>query len=518
MASYKQLEELKTTYIDYIYRCNASFGMFSNWWYLPSSSRERIGTFVQDEYVNQIGSKIKIKASVGSFQDFLRKFPAIKSILSLLRDNLILLKIIFRKKPDLNRKVDILFVHPIHDLPIRKQNGSIWNHYFGELPETYLDLGLEVEIAGVNDPGVFGKDIIFQERGYRISNSLSFLKISDLVEANLQSIKHFLLGLRFPRPKNEREKLLHKLIQKESKSKLYNVFWGNIYKLAFANIISKLNPDFIFHTYENNWWERSLNQAHLSKKNTTKKCIGFIHCSILESHMKYTLVQDEWRLKPSPDALLVTGKNILSVLSERGGYDFKNILVGYDLRGPNLYSIQKRNLGQIKQILVLLEGLDTMPDLLLLVLESLPLDMYQLKVRCHPVFPIEKPEFHKIRNHELYSKLTVTRGTSLEDDLNEADLVVYKGSTSALYAAYKGIPLLRFQDDWWASDDPLIGCNILKKTFSNSVELLEGIEQFKLMKEEVFSEEQKKMQAYVFDYMNPYKDSELNHLASKLIS
>jgi hypothetical protein len=236
--------------------------------------------------------------------------------------------------------------------------------------------------------------------------------------------------------------------------------------------------------------------------------------------MKYTLVQDEWRLKPSPDVLLVTGKNILNVLSERGGYDFNNIIVGCDLRGPNLYNISNANKFKvdIKNILVLLEGLDTMPDLLLLVMESLPLDIYQLKVRCHPVFPIEKPEFNKIRNHELYPKLTVTRGTTLEDDLKEADLVVYKGSTSALYAAYKGIPLLRYQDEWWASDDPLIGCSSLKKIFSNSEELLNGIEEFQLMKEEVFSEEQKKMQAYVFDYMNPYKDSELNLLASKLIS
>jgi len=485
---------------------------------LPSSSRERIGSFVQDEYVSRLLGKNVDTISANGYRFFLQKFPTIKSILSLIRDNLLLIKILLRKKPTLHRKVDILFIHPIHDLPIRKKNGSIWNHYFGELPEGYLKLGLNVEISGVNDPGVYNKDIIFQEREYRISNSLSYLKWRDLCVVNWQFIKHFLFGLKFPIANNERESILYKLIQRESKTKLYNIFWGNVYKQAFANIINQLNPNYVFHTYENNWWERSLHVALLRSRNSVKNCIGFIHCSILESHMKYTLIQDEWKLKPSPDELLVTGKNIMGVLETRGGYDFDKIRVGYDLRGPNLYSIQKRKVSQIRKLLVLLEGLDTMPDLLALVLESIPLDTYQLSVRCHPVFPIEKPEFHKIRNHTLYPQLNVTRGTTLEEDLSEADLVIYKGSTSALYAAYMGIPLMRFQDDWWASDDPLLGCKSLKKGFSNSKELREGIESFKLMKAADFSSEQKIMQEYVFDYMNPYKDSELSDLASRLIS
>jgi hypothetical protein len=512
------LEELKTTYIDYIYRCNKSFGTFSNWWYLPSSSRERIGTFVQDDYVNLLSDKKIKRSSNKGFKNFLQKFPSLKSFLSLLRDNFLLLQILLRNKPKFKRKVDILFIHPIHDLPIRKQNGSIWNHYFGELPENYLNLGLNVEVSGVNDPGIFVKDIIFQERGYRISNSLCYLKWQDLIKANLKYFKHFLIGLKFPKPIDDKEKLLHKLIQKESKSKLYNIFWGNIYSLAFDRLIKKLNPKHLFQTYENNWWERSINIAYLRNRDTVQKCIGFIHCSVLESHMKYTLVQDEWRLKPGPNELLITGKNILPVLSKRGNYEISKIRVGYDLRGPNLYSIQKRSLGKITKLLVLLEGLDTMPDLLLLILESIPMDIYQLSVRCHPVFSIEKPEFHKIRNHNLYSKLTVTRGTTLEDDLKNADLVIYKGSTSALYAAYMGIPLIRFQDEWWASDDPLHNCNYLKKEFSTSEELLEGIQYFKDMDQLVFNEQKEKLQEYVFQYMQPYKDDELKKLAQELIS
>lgn len=518
MAGNRPLDELKFSYIEYIYRCNRSFAKFSNWWYLPSSSRERFGTFVQDKYVNQLLGKKVNNVSVNGFRFILQKFPTLKSILNLIRDNLLLIKILLRKKPALHRKVDILFIHPIHDLPIRKKNGSIWNHYFGELPEVYLKLGLNVEISGVNDPGVFNKDIIFQERGYRISNSLAYLKWRDLCVVNWQYVKHFLIGLKLPIANNEKESILYKLIQRESKTKLYNIFWGNIYKQAFVNIINQLNPNYVFHTYENNWWERSLNKAYNENSSQIKKCIGFIHCSILDSHLKYTLIQDEWSLKPGPDELIVTGYNALQILCKRSGYDKKKIKIGYDLRGPNLLNIQKKNRSSLRRILVLLEGLDTMPSFLWFILETIPMDVYKLSVRCHPVYPIQNPAFLEIRNHKLYNQLLVTENTSLEDDLQSADLVIYKGSTSALYAAYMGIPLLRYRDDWWASDDPLHYCNNLKKEFSTSEELLEGIQYFKDMDHHFFNEQKEKLQEYVYQYMRPYKGDELNKFAQELVS
>ncbi|WCL51243.1 hypothetical protein [Leptospira sp. GIMC2001] len=512
------LREAKQVYIDFIYRCNQAFDKSSNWWFLPSSSRERTGTNVQDEFVAfACGKEFKPKIRKG-IEKFFYEYPIIKSLLSLIRDNFLLINILIRRKDNLSRKVDILFIHPLHDLPIRRIKDRIWNHYFGELPENYLDLGYKVEVSGVCDPGFFKKDIAFSERGYRITNPLSYLKWRDLLLTNVQFLNFFLFGLNIPKPNNLIEEKLHYLVSKESKVKLYNIFWGIIYQKAFSNTIQELKPNYIFHTYENNWWERSLNKAYNENKASVNKCIGFIHCSILDSHLKYTLIQDEWFLKPSPDELLVTGNTVINILSKRGGYDFSKIRIGYDLRGPNLFDIQKKKKSPLKRILVLLEGLDTMPAFLLLLIETIPLDEYQLSVRCHPVYPIHNPAFLEIRNHNYYSQLLVTANTSLEEDLESADLVIYKGSTSALYAAYKGIPLLRYQDEWWASDDPLLHCNFLKKDFAVSKEILEGIQYFKDMEQDAFYEEQAKLQEFVFHYMHPYEEDQLKKLARELIS
>lgn len=552
------LEKYRSLYHDSIYYCNKFFSKSSSWWYTPLSSREWYSSELQRGFQlypkieallrNQMNSELLISPNSAFefdilthlskesgyvlvhstslklrllFKEIISFLNNLKTFCSLMAVFLILsFKNIFTLFFKNNHKVDVVFFAPLHDGKFKlNQNNLPFDRYFGDLPSIYYLNDARVEILGLPD-NLFCSSFFYNSERFKIAPVFKYWKFSFIFRIILNAFKELFFAPKLYENYKGSVVGFHKQVNREIRKFYGNRILAKAYEYSCENFILTHKPKYIFHTFENNWWERAIDRVAQRNRDIVKKNIGYLHCAILDSHFKYFMCNDEWDLKYRPDSILVTGKIAKDILLSRGNYPANSIDIGYDLRGPNLYNISNANKfkDDIKNILVLLEGLDTMPDFLLLVLESLPLDIYQLKVRCHPVYPIEKPEFNKIRNHELYPKLTVTRGTTLEDDLNEADLVVYKGSTSALYAAYKGIPLLRFQDDWWASDDPLIGCNSLKKTFSNSVELLEGIEQFKLMKEEVFSEEQKKMQAYVFDYMNPYKDSELNHLASKLIS
>jgi len=515
----------KKAYEEYIYKCNNSFSKKSLWWYIPSSSRERLGSIVQDKFIDHVidrkSSEKKDLKDLTWKLKFGNKFPFLKSILSLIRDSFILIKILLLKKNiDTNKNIDLVFVHPIHNLPIRRVDSKIWNHYFGELPSYLVSLGNKVEVLGPLDPDLFLKNEIFEDKNYTISNILFFFKLRDILKL-YSNLFCFIFSFKtFPQANNELEKKLKQLIGMEVKTKAYNLFWGLVYQISFERYIKLRKPKFVFHTYENNWWERAINRACEENPGIVKKQVGYLHCSILDSHMKYTLLKDEWNLKPSPDEILVTGPVAKEILLRRGHYPTEKIRVGYDLRGPNLYQIkQKENRPKkLNHILVLLEGLNTMPKFLRLVLETLGELDYKLSVRCHPVFPIKQPEFREVREHRLFSKLTVTQKTTLDEDLEKADLVIYKGTTSALYAGYMGIPLMKFADEWWASDDPLVGCSAFKKEFSNSIELLKGIEYFADMTDEIYKQEKTFLQKYVFDYMRPYTESELKQFANELIS
>ena len=161
------LSSAKEIYINYIYKCNQKFDKSSLWWYLPSSSRERIGTDVQEKFIESIFQKKSHKVEQYGIRGFFNRFPFFKSLLVLIRDTIYILNIIIKNKK-LTRKVDILFIMPLHNLPVRKAGNKIWNHYFGELPEEFLKLDLKVEVTGVVDPELYSKDIIFSEKDYRI--------------------------------------------------------------------------------------------------------------------------------------------------------------------------------------------------------------------------------------------------------------------------------------------------------------------------------------------------------------
>ncbi|MCG9875820.1 MAG: hypothetical protein MH321_13670 [Leptospiraceae bacterium] len=546
---------LKEKYIEDIYTINLIFDKRSSWWYTPLSSREWYNSEIQKkyqyyatifEYISQnisqefslpvsstfeyriisglcriLGYKIKY-TGLGYFSlfsiDIILTLKNIKSIFTLV---FLFFKLCLRSIKNKGNKdnCDVLFICPLHGQDVRLVNDNFFDRYFGELPHQFTKLNYNVFILGLAD-NLDYTSVVFKKEKLQVTFLLRYLKYKDLFKLIYCTIKEFLFPPSLPANLKFEIFGLNAQINQELKKYYRNRVLAKAYEFAFGNFIKFHRPKLVIHTFENNWWERSIDKVCNNSKNIIQKNIGFLHCSILESHLKYTLWKDEWNLKPSPDKILVTGPVAKDILIKRGNYPVNKIIIGYDLRGPNLYQIPQRNIisAEMKNILILLEGLNTMPNLLKLILNSLGDLNFNLSVRCHPVYPIDKPEFSEIRNHKYYNQLQITENTSLQEDLQSADLVIYKGSTSALYAAYMGIPLIRFQDEWWASDDPLHNCNYLKKEFSTSEELLEGIQYFKDMDQQVFNEQKEKLQEYVFQYMQPYKDDELKKLAQELIS
>ncbi len=519
-----ELLNKRKIYDAYIYKCNKKFSKKNEWWYIPSSSRERLGSFVQQRFIEtkneSVASKFFLRPEF--YYSFYKNYHFIRNIGIILKNSFrIFLFILFNKttnqqKPNLS---DIAFVHPIHDLPIRFKEGEVWNHYFGELPTLFVGQGKNVEVYGPLDPTILFKSEIYKQGNYCVCNLLAFLEIMEFSLIFPKMFRFIFFSYSMPEPENKLENFLKKLICAEIKIKFSNIFWGLIYETCFDKMLKHRKPKHVFHTYENNWWERALNSACNRNKDIIEKQIGYLHCAILNSHKKYSLINDEWILKPSPDELLLTGSVAKKVLLQRGNYNSTKIRVGFDLRGPNLYSIaqKKDRPSQFPNILVLLEGLDTMPNFLSIVLEALGNLEYSLSIRCHPVFPIEHKAFKDIRNHKFFNKLSIRKNKTLEEDLSMADLVIYKGTTSALYAAYMGIPLLRYKDDWWESDDPLVESPNFKQEFTNSEELLSGIDFFQKLGNEDFQKQKSLAQDYILNYMRPYQKSELRQLALELL-
>ncbi|EKR74379.1 hypothetical protein [Leptospira noguchii] len=553
------LMQYKNDYEKLIYKLNSSFKFNSSWWFVPVSSREWYSSEIQRMYqfypkmleflkkqseqitlscntrfqkdLVEIAAKkngykvicpfrIKMRFKIFAILDVIRiKKIFLSTIFNFLR---ISIKSFFRSNLENDGRRLAVFFRPIHEPAISIRQDTPWDHYFGELPYEVSKTGRKVIILGLSDNPCqttayynYKDDIlvysIFHYWSYKDFFRIFFFGLKDLffppqVTADIKSL---LPGIADQ-------------INKEVRYYYWNRLIAKAFELTCKRFFSHNSSIYLFHTYENNWWERAVDMACKENYSKVKANYGFLHCAILESHKKYVLINDEWSLKPSPDKIIVTGPKAKEILLGMGKYDLNGIEIGYDLRGPNLNNIKRKSKKpeQINRILVLLEGLNTMPGLLILVMESLrDVSSILLTVRCHPVYPISNPDFDLVRKNSCFDRISVSNGTSLDEDLLISDAVIYKGSTSALYAAYMGIPLLRFKDDgWWASDDPLLYCGALKKEFGNSLSLIEGINYFKSLSEEEYLTQSEEIRVFALEYMRPYKKGDLGKYVEDLFS
>ncbi|EMK25236.1 hypothetical protein [Leptospira kirschneri] len=517
----------KEEYDQYIYLCNKSFAKSSSWWFVPSSSRERFGTNVQERYiewVRKLSNPNELNSQEKWFKITFKKILVYKTFLYFIKILMLLfyhaLKSFYKIVRNTKTDFDVVFVRPLHPLKVDFNEKNIFDHYFGELPKLMNQLQKKVIILGPADPSIEWESTLFEKKDLEISNLLKYFSFLSFLRWLFVSISEYFLRLKLPEPSSNYTKILYELISEEFRESYIRRLLGVAYYFSFTNFLKKNKKSIIFHTYENNPWERAIDRACQENFHLVQKNFGFLHCSILESHRKYRLLYDEWDLKPSPDTILVTGLNAKEILMKFGSYKEDHITIGYDLRGPNLFNIRDKNKlnGKIKTILVLLEGLNTMPKLLKLVMDTiLNIPGKIILVRCHPVYPISNPEFNLIRENPLFQKVIVSSNVSLEEDLLKADLAIYKGSTSALYAAFMGIPLLRFQDTWWSSDDPLKYCTALKKEFNDSKSLLDGISFFEDMNFREYLSEKKIAKEYILEYMKPYRKSDLEKFAKDIV-
>ena len=508
-------------YESYIEKCNRTFGKDSVWWCMLFSSKERFGSSVQENIINFYTNKINQKNHfIFIFSDMISKIKNfLKSILKIMRDLFYLIYFIsinkFKKVHDI--KAEIIFIRPIHNLPLNIVNNKVWDHYFGELPNKYIKLNKNISITGPIEKNIDLKSYI-EKIEYNYFNILIYVKYINLLISFLKIFKAISVFYKLPLPKNETEIIVYNTIKKEIIKNLYSIFWFSIYESSFENYLKTQNTSIIFITYENNSWERAFIKA-ARQSNKVKKINGFLHCAILDSHLKYSLFKGEWELKYSPDKLIVTGPEPQRLLLRRG-YTNKLLINGFDLRGPSLdkLKINKNKPRFIKKILILLEGLESMANFLLFLIESLKEESYILKVRCHPVLTIDKKCFSIVRDHEYFEKLEISFNKKLEDDFIDCDIAIYIGSTSALYAAYSGLPLLRMDTNWWVSEDPLHNCNYFKKEFKNKDSLLDGIRFFEDLDFISFNNHKQKIKDYLENYIRPYKNKDLDTFAKSLLN
>jgi len=370
--------------------------------------------------------------------------------------------------------------------------------YFGRLPAWLRERDTDVAVFGglmeVAQPSAGAQP------GPRAVGSLpEWLKLSDLGIAYLQG----LFGrIRVPRSgllqqRTLRALVCHDIHENRGIAGVYCV----LLERSLRRFLRSYQPTTMIHACENNPWERACARAAASLPRPPG-LLGYLHCAAVFSHTKYILTDRDRLVRPRPTQLICTGPRPQDILRRYRGHRAEETRSGCAWRFEYLRSLTPRQQFRWQgHLLVVFEGLPTMVQLLWFMQRALAgQTRVTARLRAHPQYPLERLLREAALSLTDHPALSASRHPNLLDDLAEADVVVYKGSTAAIEAGYLGIPLIHVRTPNLLTDDPLFEIAALKQVVKQPEELLLALDRLTQMSQAEFDQSVTAFRRYVDDY------------------
>ena len=270
------------------------------------------------------------------------------------------------------------------------------------------------------------------------------------------------------------------------------------------------------YPYENRCWETML-VAGLSSEDGPVTTIGYNHAAITPAHTNMVLGNREAEVIPLPDTIVTMGEATKQLLEESDNYPQGIFAVGCALRqGRTGDGIRvRRRDGKIARLLVVLAtSFDEYVDALYFLDKGLEgVEAYQVGIRPHPVFPLDR-----IADRLAGLKLEyVLMEGSLDENLEWPDVVIYVSSTVGLTAVSKGIPALNLDLGEFMDYDPAPANCPLRWSVSDPHELVPTLQKIEAIADDKFEALQQQAQQFGSQYFSPVTDESLAAFTKLLV-
>lgn len=267
--------------------------------------------------------------------------------------------------------------------------------------------------------------------------------------------------------------------------------------------------DRFLQTYENNPWERMCILA-VRENCPAAKIIGFQHTVVPQASLNVFISTQERGTGPLPDRVLTVGQVPKAIMQRYGAYEGYDIQTSCALRHEYIFQLKSFPRKKEGKILMALEGIREAVEMVDYVVAQLGDDTrYQIKVRAHSVLPWSYFEKELIRRKNTPAGVLVSEDTSLLEDIQWADIVVYWGSTVVLEALKMGRPAVHFDNGALLSFDPLFENTYLKWKVCAKDSLSDVIQKIYDLGEDEFRRHQKQALEYIDKYFYPVNSSNI---------
>ena len=280
---------------------------------------------------------------------------------------------------------------------------------------------------------------------------------------------------------------------------------------AFKNLLKGVGCHTYLYPFENNAWEKMCVMA-MRESSPQTFMIAYHHNAVPQASANLFISEKEKEIIPLANKIFTVGPEAYRIIKKYGACDerlFENCAFRFEAWREHPLS----NRRPIKKLLVALEGLKESYRLAVYVLQSLaPYSQYEVIIRTHP-----DPTFHwknlkrlipkELRNLKNYR---ISENSPLLQDMMEADVLIYWGSSVVVEAVWVGKPVIHFEMNLGLSYDPLFACSDFKWQVTENDSLPNLLETIDHLSNIESNGLRKKARDYLENYIFPVSDEAMS--------
>ncbi len=264
--------------------------------------------------------------------------------------------------------------------------------------------------------------------------------------------------------------------------------------------------------YEGHAWERCLSIG-IRAAGLPVRLIGYQHTILLPHQRSLLARRPENAFNIQPDVVLYLGHRTLRRMAESHPQTL-GIPFGTFRRLPAEGGAGVRPAPQRKTVLVLPEGhLDETEALFRSALDlARLLPDHRFILRCHPVLPFERVRPHLKIDPSALPNVELSSARPIEADFLSASAVLYRGSSSVLFAVRYGLKPFYLDLPGFPETDPLFELEEWRERGDSPAVLADSLRGYAMQSPEQAEPSWRMAERYVREYLIPVNESSIQQL------
>lgn len=340
-----------------------------------------------------------------------------------------------------------------------------------------------------------------------------FLRLRDIAGCFGQTLVNYARGVRLQGQTEfggvDVGYLLRRLIRRDNSR---NYFTNLLFYYCAVALTREIDVGEFIYPFENRAFEKMFILA-MAGVEPHPKTVGYNHASVTLKHTNLFLSECERTIVPLPDRVVTLGKESRQILVERGGLPASTVHVGCGLRQSAVVDLEmhSRPHALVSVLIVLTAEVEEYVGILSFLNQAFPegSERYRFLIRPHPVTPLS----HALERIDLTFDHVDVGTVSLDQNLSEADVVLYTSSTVGVEALGRGLPVVHLDVGDIISTDPLFRLDTFKWAVTVPSELPAALDAIEAVSESEYLKAQEVAMAFAHDYIYPATESNLNRFA-----